>query len=489
MITSFPRAPAPGTAVGTALCEDAAYGRVSPGSRPPFQPGSAHSSSPTARPPTQRRRIFRSGAPGSTCRRHPPAPAQPPPRRRPLYLQDLVQPLLAQARELLEQLRLLPLVVVGSRAPVRLLQHLEDRRPDGQVEDDGRGQQGAPVHHGAGGRERGRERGREGGRAGGARRAGRGGCPELRPWVPEAALSFPWHLCLPRRPPWLLSRPLPRSLRVFHTPLPLSSSPPPSLFSSLLRSAPPGCLLPPSFLPSLLSSDLNLVPSRFLPPHNPPAHAGLAAGVGRGKASGAPRGALPAPPRAAQLRRGAARPSPVRSPAGWESGGWVWPSPSPAREGAAWGKGSGAATSPLPALPARPLGARAGAAEVSPAPGAFTPPPTPEQGWSLRPEPCFPLRVFPWGEGRRRNVPQFYFTFPFVPPGSAEFLGRARRAAVPGPSEVLGQDGGGKGEQEPWGEKMGGCRRVSPLPRGGVHTCALQILRSRNCLSLPSCAF
>ncbi|KAL2306080.1 hypothetical protein Nmel_003983, partial [Mimus melanotis] len=29
---------------------------------------------------------------------------------------------------------LLPLIVVGSRAPVGLLQHLEDRRPNGQVQ-------------------------------------------------------------------------------------------------------------------------------------------------------------------------------------------------------------------------------------------------------------------------------------------------------------------------------------------------------------------
>lgn len=33
--------------------------------------------------------------------------------------------------------------------PMRLLQHLEDRSPDGQVENDGRGEQRATVHHGS----------------------------------------------------------------------------------------------------------------------------------------------------------------------------------------------------------------------------------------------------------------------------------------------------------------------------------------------------
>lgn len=66
-----------------------------------------------------------------------PSPGSRPGSARCTYLQDPVQTLLAQARELLEQLRLLPLIVVGSRAPVGLLQHLEDRRPNGQVEDDG----------------------------------------------------------------------------------------------------------------------------------------------------------------------------------------------------------------------------------------------------------------------------------------------------------------------------------------------------------------
>lgn len=65
------------------------------------------------------------------------------------HLQDLVQALLAQARELLEQMHFLRIVVLLGLLPVRLLEHLEDRCPDGQVEDDGRGEQGAPVHHGS----------------------------------------------------------------------------------------------------------------------------------------------------------------------------------------------------------------------------------------------------------------------------------------------------------------------------------------------------
>lgn len=167
---------------------------------------------------------------------------QHPPRRRPLYLQDPVQPLLAQARELLEQLRLLPFIVVGSRAPVGLLQHLEDRRPNGQVEDDGRGQQGAPVHHGAGGSR---------GGAGGARRAGEPGrvpraaaVGSQSPVVPLTPQPAP---AVRRAAPAGFCRvPLESSTLPFHTPLPLSS-PPPS--SAPLRSTPPGPSPSPVFSP------------------------------------------------------------------------------------------------------------------------------------------------------------------------------------------------------------------------------------------------
>lgn len=65
------------------------------------------------------------------------------------HLQDLIQALLAQARELLEQMQFLSIVVFLGLFPVWLLEHLEDRRPDGQVEDDGRSEQWAPVHHGS----------------------------------------------------------------------------------------------------------------------------------------------------------------------------------------------------------------------------------------------------------------------------------------------------------------------------------------------------
>lgn len=150
--------------------------------------------------------------------------------------------------------------------------------------------------------------------------------------------------------------------------VPLQSSTLPS-HSLLLppphRSTPPGLSPSPSALPSLQSSDLNLVLSRFLSYRPPPAHAALLPGRTR--------------------TRPAARPGVggLRGPGGRRSGPAI---ASP--RGAAWGKGSEAATSVLPTLPA---GSRCGAER------AARPWPLPREcGWSLRPQPsvrsslCFP---------------------------------------------------------------------------------------------------
>lgn len=150
-----------------------------------------------------------------------------------------------------------------------------------------------------------------------------GGCPALRPRVPEAALSFPTPLPSPPSavPPL---RPLPLCLRAFHTPLPLSSSlsPPP------LLSVPPACLLPPCIFPSLPSNDLNLVPSRSLP-RRPPSRAHAR------RPSPVRPEVPPAPP------RGAPRPAaPVR--------GGRWGPPG--------GEGEGDVRPPLPSPPPRLLG-------------------------------------------------------------------------------------------------------------------------------------
>jgi len=259
--------------------------------------------------------MLRSGAPGGTCRRPAPAPPQPP-----LYLQDLVQPLLAQARELLEQLRFLPLVVVGSRAPVRLLQHLEDRRPDGQVEDDSRGQQGAPVHHGAGGR------------AGGPGRLPRAAAvgARSRPVLPLTPLPFP----AVRRAssPGFCRVPLEPSTLPSHSLLLL-----PPFFPPSSAPLPPAACFPRfSPLPPQQRFEFGALP---LPPPTRPRMRGCRRGKGRrgSRGSSRPRREAVPPPRGGRARLG--------------------PAVAIARpRGAARGKGSGAATSPLPALPARTRG-------------------------------------------------------------------------------------------------------------------------------------
>lgn len=224
-------------------------------------------------------------------------------------------------------------------------------------------------------------------------------CARSRPILPLTPLPSP----AVRRAssPGLCRVPL-ESSTLHSPPLPSHSILLPPFLPPPLRSP----QLPPSpgFLPSLLSSDLNLVPSRFLP--SPARACGAVAG---GKAAGS-LGVLPVPPRAGpppRPRWGAAGPH-------WVGERRLGLAIAIARPwGAAWGKGSGAATSPLPALPARPLGAGVGAAEVSPAPGAFP---------LSRGGPCAQIRIFPWVEGRRGNVPQFYFTFSLVLPDSAELL-------------------------------------------------------------------
>lgn len=59
---------------------------------------------------------------------------------KPLYLQDPVQICLSETGVIFQDLRLLRIVLIHCQFPVWLLEHLEDCSPDGQVEDDSRGQ-------------------------------------------------------------------------------------------------------------------------------------------------------------------------------------------------------------------------------------------------------------------------------------------------------------------------------------------------------------
>lgn len=60
--------------------------------------------------------------------------------RDPFYLQDLVQICFGETRVIFQDLLFLLIVLIHCQFPVWLLEHLEDCSPDGQVEDDSRGQ-------------------------------------------------------------------------------------------------------------------------------------------------------------------------------------------------------------------------------------------------------------------------------------------------------------------------------------------------------------
>lgn len=210
--------------------------------------------------------------------------------------------------------------------------------------------------------------------------------------------------------------------------VPLESSTLPSHSLLFPPSSAPLPRLPPSpgFLPSLLSSDLNLVPSPFLP--QPARACGAAAG---GKASGAPR-VLPAPLRAGPTPRPRWRGGQPQKGGRAAAGSGHRP---PARGHRGEGERGRDLTASRPALAA--VAGGCGAAEVSGAPGSFLP---------SRGGPCAQSRVLPsvfFRESRAGGVTslEFIFLFPSCCPVQRIFSFGARqgcetRAAFLGSSDV-----------------------------------------------------